>query len=454
MPKESSLGEEASPEVFFRGKAMSTAVAPSQGLPSVDDDKENAKNETISPRLHSPMQSPSRGSASPASLFKKRPKPLEVLAAHNLMTHNNSPVASEARPHSRPRDSWVFSGSPQASAPLLNHETRAAKESSACQKPRESILAFDDLSPLAETPTAEAGLLGSKLFAKGLTSVIGPAPEKGQQKSDDQVDTSSQDSIVTAEQASHARAEEHGDSKKKRKESILWFNSNTGSRLCDINLQDAFADAPLFEEEDIVDTEPQVDRVSGDDTAVAAQTDEPDAVCTQIGERSDVGFAGGGVKANARVGGQEESGSTPARLSSGCVGASLKGSMLRPPSKSVTSGWGLSGMFGSLLAAQPAFAHGQDGDEEVADEDAVSEGEQDEAEEEAGEEGEGERVGRPQGMFGLPFPMVQVCVTARVPSSASVPVPVRIHSCLFINLVKHCLVLVDALDSSLLTSAR
>jgi len=82
-----ALDDEEESEVLFKGLPMSPAAA----------DKENAGNVPQSPVQGSVAKSPPAGvrvsPASPASLFKRRPKPLEMLAAQNLM-QTSSPAAA------------------------------------------------------------------------------------------------------------------------------------------------------------------------------------------------------------------------------------------------------------------------------------------------------------------------------------------------------------------------
>ena len=110
-----ALDDEEESEVLFKGLPMSPAAA----------DKENAGNVPQSPGQGSGAKSPPAGvrvsPASPASLCKRRPKPLEMLAAQNLMQTSSPAAAADARPQrGRVRDSWVFDASPTSSPTLLS----------------------------------------------------------------------------------------------------------------------------------------------------------------------------------------------------------------------------------------------------------------------------------------------------------------------------------------------
>ena len=103
-----ALDDEDESEVLFKGLPMSPAAA--------DTDKENAGN-----MPQSPGQGARVSPSSPASLFKRRPKPLEMLAAQNLMQTSSPAAAADARPQrGRVRDSWVFDASPTSSPTLLS----------------------------------------------------------------------------------------------------------------------------------------------------------------------------------------------------------------------------------------------------------------------------------------------------------------------------------------------
>jgi hypothetical protein len=109
-----ALDDEEESEVLFKGLPMSPAAA----------DKENAGNVPQSPVQGSVAKSPPAGvrvsPASPASLFKRRPKPLEMLAAQNLMQTSSPAAAADARPQrGRVRDSWVYDASPTFSANIV-----------------------------------------------------------------------------------------------------------------------------------------------------------------------------------------------------------------------------------------------------------------------------------------------------------------------------------------------
>ena len=278
-------------QVFFKGRAMSPAAAAmfAQLATPGAADKENMGNAAPSSPM-SPMGKTSP--ASPASLFKKRPKALEMVAASNLL-QKSSPSAAEMPGKSRPpRDSWVFS--PLASSsPLqamgssaavlgavLGGSTCVKASSPHHNRPRDSILAFSDMSPLASTPTL--GLLSSTFPCnpKGLfasqpsTVVVHESNEMGQDgellgatasPSNALAPTAAAVECGEVEQPA-ARAvgekgqvhQDGGHGKKKRKESILWFNDlstqNPGSKLGDIDLKDAFADnLQLLEEEEDID---------------------------------------------------------------------------------------------------------------------------------------------------------------------------------------------------------
>lgn len=252
-------------------------------------DKENMGNAAPSSPM-SPMGKTSP--ASPASLFKKRPKALEMVAASNLL-QKSSPSAAEMPGKSRPpRDSWVFS--PLASSSPLQAGSSAAVlgavlGSSTCvtafsphhNRPRDSILAFSNMSPLASTPTF--GLRSSTfpcnpkgLFASQPSTVVVHETNKMGQDGELLGATASPPNALAPTAAaavecgeverSAARAvgekgqahQDGGNGKKKRKESILWFNDlstqKPGSKLGDIDLKDAFADnLQLLEEEEDID---------------------------------------------------------------------------------------------------------------------------------------------------------------------------------------------------------
>jgi len=257
MPVALSDDEGEEPEVLFRGRPMSPAAG-----------KENSGNTPQSPCSGKGggggggdgPKSPAAGSrvspASPASLFKKRPKPLELLAAQNLL-QAASPTA-DARARGRARNSWVFTESPTHGSPALGSSADVVgavlggpafvQAASPHRRPRDSILAFTDMSPLASTPGAAFGAATpGSLFA------CAPAPAAsapgGQERAGTEVQregaeepcdaipapasagagkTPAEVPQATDEPPANAAEEPQqpkaGGSSKKRKESILWFN--------------------------------------------------------------------------------------------------------------------------------------------------------------------------------------------------------------------------------------
>jgi len=238
-------GDDDVEEVFFKGRAMAVPGA-------APDGKENAGN---SPKC--------------SSAAKKRPRPLEHVLAAKSLASAGSPALAEAPKDAtrRPRDSWVFADiveTPLAGSPMLSSKAsmlgavvggKAAFSASTREKPRESILAFSDMSPLAATPTSEAGIFGSTFQSRGLfgaqccSTVTDPAQAEQHDSNSmandqDQADnatsapwTSTEADAVSSksdqsEQTEHTGEEpdledlkvQQGAKGKKRKDSILWFN--------------------------------------------------------------------------------------------------------------------------------------------------------------------------------------------------------------------------------------
>ncbi len=255
MPVVLSDDEGEEPEVLFRGRPMSPAAG-----------KENAGNTPQSPGKGAAgggsavPKSPAAGGrtspASPASLFKKRPKPLELLAAQNLMQAASPTAAARAR--SSARNSWVFTESPTQGSPALGSSADVmgavlggpafVQAASPHRRPRDSILAFTDMSPLASTPSAAFGAATSgSLFACAPQAyVAAPAaadpasegqrgPREGAEAPCDASSAPSDETRAEVPQAADAppaaaaaaeapQQPKAGGSCKKRKESILWFN--------------------------------------------------------------------------------------------------------------------------------------------------------------------------------------------------------------------------------------
>lgn len=238
-------GEEG--EVFFKGKAMIVNLCSAE--------KENQVNVPTGSPVQLPG-SPLAGklntptSSTPAGSSKKRPKPLEhVLAAKSLAGAGGSPAG--ARP-SRPRDSWVFADiveTPVAGSPTLSSRESilsavvggcvSVKPASPRGKPRESILAFSAMSPLAPTPTSEAGIFGTTfqsrgLFADRLPLTTGTSVEAADTQASDVPRGGSREEDGGCMQADPAAEKPEQEQPvadqtecakgKKRKDSILWFN--------------------------------------------------------------------------------------------------------------------------------------------------------------------------------------------------------------------------------------
>ena len=347
--RKAAADESSSPEVFFKGTSMSAAASSpkvSTQSPVACAEKENVGNVAdLSPGVLSP------------SMTKKRPKPLEMLAAQNVL-QGSSPASGDSP------SGWVFRDRPAA----ITEGKGEAKT-----RPRESILALDDMEELSPLCPGMSGML----FA---TKPSAQKPRAGvldrlQECADDAVeeqptkispDPAGQGAVVLApqtpvEQRVHAPSEtttcreQEGGGKKKgqtRKDSILWFDemsAQKGSRLCDVPLTEleAASPLPLLQEEA--------------DPKWAAGAENP-AVETRSGSGDGDGAPAQQGAVELTEGPQEAAASRPAATRAGVPKPAS--SMLKMPSKSVASNWGLSGMFGlsamfanaSAASAPPALA--------------------------------------------------------------------------------------------------
>ena len=347
--KAPTLDECSSPEVFFKGTSMNSAASSpkvSTRSPLACADKENVGNVAdLSPGVLSP------------SMTKKRPKPLEMLAAQNVL-QGNSPASGDSP------SGWVFRDRPAA----ITEGKGAAKT-----RPRESILALDDMEELSPLCPGTSGMLfASKSSAQKpregvldrLQECVDDAVEEEPTKTS--ADPTGQGAVVLApqtpvEQPVHAPSEtttcreQEVEGKKKgqtRKDSILWFDemsAQKGSRLCDVPLTELEGPLPLLQEEA--------------DPEWAAGAENPD-VETRSGLGDGDGAPAQKGAVELTVGPQEAaaSRSPPAATRAGVPKPAS--SMLKMPSKSVASNWGLSGMFGlsamfanaSAASAPPALA--------------------------------------------------------------------------------------------------
>ena len=247
--KAPTLDECSSPEVFFKGTSMNSAASSpkvSTRSPLACADKENVGNVAdLSPGVLSP------------SMTKKRPKPLEMLAAQNVL-QGSSPASGDSP------SGWVFRDRPAA----ITEGKGEAKT-----RPRESILALDDMEELSPLCPGMSGMLfATKPSAQKpragvldrLQECVDDAVEEEPTKTS--ADPTGQGAVVLApqtpvEQPVHAPSEtttcreQEGGGKKKgqtRKDSILWFDemsAQKGSRLCDVPLTELEGPLPLLQEE-------------------------------------------------------------------------------------------------------------------------------------------------------------------------------------------------------------